>query len=181
MNGLSRIVTGTATLFITLSVVACGSRSEPTSPNRAPPRPVSPIPTPATPPTTPAASAPEYPSVIVAQFDLQQLGNQSLPVTEEGGGGIWQITGGHYYLGADNTYAFGYDINGVNRPAPIGKYVWVDATTVKFYLAPDSYPASSFYRERDGLFSTGKIEGGTMTVTYEDWLDFELEKYTLSH
>ncbi|HEX9129130.1 MAG TPA: hypothetical protein VF850_08220 [Gemmatimonadaceae bacterium] len=35
-------------------------------------------------------------------------------------------------------------------------------------------------QERNGLFATGRIEGSTMTVTYEDWIDFEIEKYVAS-
>ena len=116
----------------------------------------------------------------MASYDLIQIGGSTLPVTYSGGGATWVVTGGHYNLMSDNTFAFGYEINGFPNTRPIGTTVWIDPTTVKFYQFPDSYPASAFYQERNGLFATGRIEGNTMTVTYEDFVDFEIEKYVAS-
>lgn len=155
-----------AALCVVLGLIGCGSASEPTAPASASER--------------PAGSNPAQPSAIVARYDLQQIGDRQLPLTYSGGGASWQITGGHYFLAADNSYVFGYDINGATQAVPAGRYVLIDATTVRFYLAPGSYPQSQFYQERGGLFSTGRIQGDVMTVTYEDFVDFEIEKYILS-
>jgi hypothetical protein len=120
------------------------------------------------------------PVVIVARYNLVEIGGRTLPVTYSGGGATWAVTGGHYYLASDSTFSFGYEINGASNTRPIGTTVWVDQTTLQFYQGPGSYPDSQFYQQRNGLFATGRIEGTTMTVTYEDFIDFEVEKYVAS-
>lgn len=117
---------------------------------------------------------------IVARYDLSKVGGASLPLSYSGGGSSWTITGGHFVITADNSYAFGYDVDGIPTARPEGSVVWVDPTTVQFVQAPGTYPASQFYMERNGLFATGKIDGNVMTVTYEDPVDFETEIYVLS-
>lgn len=114
---------------------------------------------------------------IIARYDLAQIGDSKLPVSYNTGDAQLTVTGGHYVLAADNSFAFGYEINGIARVVPIGTYVRIDANTIQFYQAPGSYPASDFYRARNGLLSTGRFEGNVMTVTYEDFIDFDVEKY----
>jgi hypothetical protein len=117
---------------------------------------------------------------IVARYDLSTMGAAFLPVNVSGGGSSWTITGGHFVIAADNSYAFGYDVDGIPTARPGGSVVWVDPTTVQFFQAPGTYPGSQFYKDRNGLFATGKIEGNVMTVTYEDPIDFDIETYVLS-
>ena len=109
---------------------------------------------------------------IVARYNLTRIGGVPLP--------IGATTGGQYLLAADNTFAFGSEINGVLKVLPIGTVAWVDPTTLQFFLAPYLYPDSQFYRDLGGLFATGKIEGSVMTVTYSDFVDFDIETYVLS-
>lgn len=116
----------------------------------------------------------------VTRWDLQLIGDKPLPLTYSGGGASWTITGGHYVLVDDGTYTFGYDVDGVERPSTIGRYIRLDSSRVQFYLPAGSYPQSEFYTERGGLFSTGIIQGNVMTVTYEDFVDFEIETYVTS-
>jgi hypothetical protein len=120
------------------------------------------------------------PAARATQWDLLLIGGQQLPLTYSGGGSTWTITGGHYVFLDDSTYAFGYDVNGVEQLHPMGRYVTVASGAVQFYLAPGSYPLSTFYAERGGLFSTATIKGNLVTVTYEDFIDFEIETYVIS-
>lgn len=117
---------------------------------------------------------------IVARYNLSKIAGAPLPLNFSGGGLSWAITGGHFVIAADNSFAWGYDIDGFPSVRPTGSVAWVDPTTVQFFQAPGSYPDSQFYRDRNGLFATGKIEGSVMTVTYEDPVDFEIETYVLS-
>ena len=158
-------------LCFVVAPAACRQSSEPTAPAAARSQPPE-----SYPPAAPAAPLP----AVIARYDLVQIGNDSLPLTYGGGGLTWEITGGHYVLFADNTYSWGYDRDGISDPIPRASYVRVDASTIKFYLPGGSYPLSQFYQERDGLFSTGKLDGDLLTVTYEDFVDFEVEKYALS-
>lgn len=114
---------------------------------------------------------------IIARYDLVEVGGKPLAQSWYSEGGV---TAAHYFLSSDGTFAFGYVINGLSGVHPVGTTVWADPTTLKFYQWPGSYPRSQFYTERNGLFATGRIEGNTMTVTYEDWIDFDTEKYVLS-
>jgi hypothetical protein len=117
---------------------------------------------------------------IVARYDLSTIGGLPLPLYYSGGGSSWVITGGHFVIAADNSYAWGYDVAGIPGVRPLGSVVWVNPTTVQFFQAPGTYPASQFYQDRNGLFATGKIDGNVMTVTYEDPIDFDNEIYLLS-
>ena len=167
MKWIRDFVVHAPALCVALALAGCGSATDSTAPPRSS--------SPPNPSHTPAPAA-----AIVASYDLVEIGGKALPVTYSGGGATWAVTGGHYFLMADNTFAFGYDFDGSSTAKPVGTVVWVDATTVKFYQYPGSYPQSTFYKERNGLFATGRIEGSTMTVTYEDFIDFEVEKYVAS-
>jgi hypothetical protein len=121
---------------------------------------------------------------VVATYDLETIGGRALPLTYSGGGASWTITGGHYVIADDSTYAFGYELDGAKWTADdiqcsTAQYTAVDST-LRFYLAPGSYPASAFYHERGGFFSTGTRSENRMTVKYEDFVDFEDEVYVLS-
>jgi hypothetical protein len=117
-------------------------------------------------------------ATMVATYDLQTIAGQALPLTYSGGGSSWTVTGGHYVLFDDGTCTFGYDIPELPRSRTPCTYVRSDST-VRFYQLPGTYPSSSFYAERGGLFSTGTVRGGVMFVKYEDFIDFDDEVYTL--
>jgi hypothetical protein len=120
------------------------------------------------------------PAERVTRWDLLLIGGKELPVTYSGGSSTWTITGGHYVFLDDSTYTYGGSVDGVDHTGPPGRYVRLASGAVQFYLAPGSYPASSFYAERGGLFSTATIQGNLVTVTYEDFLDFDIETYVMS-
>ncbi len=116
-----------------------------------------------------------------ARWDLLLIGEQHLPLTYSGPGASWSITGGHYVFVGDSTYIFGYEVDGVDGPSTIGRYVRLDSSTVQLYV-PECYAGSDSCQERGGLFlfATGTIQGSVMTVTYEDFIDFEKETYVKS-
>jgi len=121
---------------------------------------------------------------VIATYDLESIGGRALPLTYSGGGDTWSITGGHYVLADDGTYAFGYEVSdrrwtGADISCSMAQYTAADST-LTFYLEPGSYPGSAFYQERGGLFSKGTVSGNRMTVKYEDFIDFEDEVYVLS-
>jgi hypothetical protein len=58
------------------------------------------------------------------------------------------------------------------------RYV-VSGSGIEFYLAPDTYPMSRFYQERNGHFATASLSGPTMSVKYDDFVDFDDEVYRL--
>jgi hypothetical protein len=116
---------------------------------------------------------------VVAAYRLVTIGGRPLPQTYSGGGASWTITGGHYYLADNGTFLFGYEFAPTPVPATIcsgATYSATDADMI-FYLEPGSYPQSTFYQQRNGLFATGKLSGRVMTVKYEDPVDFEDETY----
>jgi hypothetical protein len=120
---------------------------------------------------------------LIARLDLETVGGQPLPISYSGS--AWDLTGGHYFLAADGTYEFGYEVYGPVLP-PLGaacslaRYEVVSPTTVRFYLPPGTYPASTFYQERGGLFATATVRGDRIIFVYEDFLDFEDEVYVLA-
>jgi hypothetical protein len=112
-------------------------------------------------------------STVVAVFQLTAMGGQPLPQGN--------ITGGHYYLGANGTFVFGYELYSGVAPATIcssARFV-VASPTIDFYLAPGSYPPSSLYAPGAGLFATGTLSAFTLLVKYVDTIDFADETYTL--
>ena len=120
---------------------------------------------------------------IVAIYNLESIGGANLPLTYSGGGQSWTIVGGHYALLDDGTYLFGYVFgtsNASGRDSSMsgeGRYVAQDTSLLTFYLAEGSYPGSSFYAQRGGLFATGTIRQDRMTMKYEDVVDFDAEVY----
>ena len=117
---------------------------------------------------------------VIAAFDLESIGGQPLPITYPVTG---TVTGGHYVLADDGTYQFGYVYNGAAFAAPsvictTAHYV-IGTSGIEFYLAPGSYPGSSFYQQLNGHFATATVSNGTMSVKYEDFIDFEDEIYDL--
>ena len=120
---------------------------------------------------------------VVASFDLETIGGKALPLTYSGGGETWTIVGGHYVLLDDGSYLFGYVTsrgvsNAGGRDSVMSAGLFTQAgSVVSFFLAAGSYPASSFYMERDGLFATGKIDEDRLSMAYEDFLDFDPETY----
>ena len=108
------------------------------------------------------------------------IGGQPLPITYPGAG---TVTGGHYLLATDGTYAFQYERDG--EPAPQtallcanARYM-VGSSTIDFYLALGGYPLSAFYQQRNGHFATASVSGRVMLVKYEDTIDFADEQYEL--
>jgi hypothetical protein len=88
------------------------------------------------------------------------------------------VTGGRYDLLADGTYYFYYimEPSRQNIPThPTGYYTRSAAGTIEFYTTG---PMGPFYAERGGHFSTGVLSGSTMTVHYEDPVDFDVEVYS---
>jgi hypothetical protein len=110
--------------------------------------------------------------VIVARYDLEQVGGAPLPF-QYSGDPKWLITGGHILIAADNSFAFGFDINGVSNLTPAGKVVRVDATTVNFVMSPDADEA--------GLFATGRMEGNTLMFTIDEFIVSQVQKYVLKN
>ena len=87
-----------------------------------------------------------------------------------------------YELMANGTYYWDYYADGVRRSPrdrPIGRYEVLADGVIRFYMDPSRAPQSSFYAGRGYLFSTGHVSGDTMTVVYEDSIDFENEVYRL--
>jgi hypothetical protein len=113
--------------------------------------------------------------VVIATYDLQAIAGHALPVTYPG----VTVTGAHYVLFDDGSCKFGYD--GTSNSGSALTYVQRDSTTILFYLLPGTYPNSSFYADRNGLFSTGKLNGNTMTVNYEDIFDFDNPEVYVRH
>ena len=119
---------------------------------------------------------------ISMSFELESMGGKTLPQSFSGGGATWDITGGQYELMADGTYYWDYYADGVRRSPrdrPIGRYEVLADGVIRFYMDPSRAPQSIFYAERGYLFSTGHLSEGTMTVVYEDFIDFEKEIYVL--
>jgi len=82
------------------------------------------------------------------------------------------ITGGHILIAADNSVAFGLDINGVSNLTPAGKVVRVDATTVNFVITPDP---DADPNGNNSLFATGRVEGNTMMFTMDEFIIFQVQ------
>jgi hypothetical protein len=117
---------------------------------------------------TPVTFTARFP-VAVAIYDLQTIAGQKVPVTYP----LGTIAGGHYVLFDDGSCTWGYDGPNPASPTTTMSYGRPDSATIQFYLLPGTYPNSAFYAERNGLFSTGTLNGTTMTVRYEDFLDFD--------
>jgi hypothetical protein len=118
------------------------------------------------------------PAKVVAVYQLQSVLGKSVPLNYDGG---TYVTGGHYYLGADGTYAFGYESGPTAVPATIcsSTHYVVGSGAIDFYLAPGSSPDGSFYPEHNWLFSVGTLGGPSLSVKYVDSVDFDDEVYTL--
>jgi len=119
-------------------------------------------------------------ALVIAVYDLTSIGGQPLPISFPGAG---TVTGAHYVLAADSTYSFQYEYSGQVAPRTArlcsnARYT-PSPTKIDFYLAPGSYPQSSFYQDRNGHFATATPSGRTMSVTYDDTIDFEDEQYEL--
>ena len=108
------------------------------------------------------------PEVRASRWDLLLVAGQRLPLTYSGGSSTWTITGGHYVFLDDSTYAWGYEVNGVDNTRPAGRYV-VNASA-----------AVQFYNSWGNLVSTATIQGNLATVTYEDIADFDPEIYVMA-
>ncbi len=52
---------------------------------------------------------------VAVAFELTSIGGQPLPLTYSGGGRSWTITGGHFYLAGDGSYALGLRVPGGGR------------------------------------------------------------------
>jgi hypothetical protein len=120
------------------------------------------------------------PAQVIANYDLVTIGGKPLPISFSFTG---SVTGGHYVLAGDGTYSFQYEMNGQGaaRNAPLcsnARYA-TGSSTIDFYLAPGSYPLSTFYQERNGHFATATVSGRTMSVKYDDVVDFDDEQYEL--
>jgi hypothetical protein len=111
---------------------------------------------------------------IVARYDLIEINGSPLPSS-------YPVSGGHYLLKSDNSFDYGYDVNGVSRVVPTGTFVQLDANTIQFILSPGSYGKTTpYYGASNGLFATARIEGNMMTVTYVDNMDYDIEQYVRS-
>ncbi len=119
------------------------------------------------------------PAKVVAVYQLQSVDGQSVPLNY---GGSFPITGGHYYFGADGTYAFGYEQSGAPAaPATIcsGRHYVVGSSTIDFYEPIGSGPDGTFYKLLGGLYSVGTPSGTSLAMKYEDYTDYGAETYTL--
>jgi hypothetical protein len=102
------------------------------------------------------------PRHLIAKFELQTMGGQSLPVGT--------ITGGHFYLYDDGTCDRWWDGFGSVEPCTY---------TLTGQLG--GHAALTFFdRIRGNQFATGNDVSGTMNVTYTDFIDFDDEVYKLS-
>lgn len=121
------------------------------------------------------------PSPVIAQYDLVAIGGTPLPIAFYHTDG--PITAGHYVLAADGTYSLRYELNGQAGPPTTlvcsSAHYSIGLSTIDFYLAPDSYSLSPFYQERNGHFATAIVSGRTMSVKYDDGIDFLDERYEL--
>jgi hypothetical protein len=114
---------------------------------------------------------------VIETYALETVAGQGLPQSYSGGGIVWTVTGGQYDLMSDGTYYFyyiGVPWENGSRSRPAGHYSRIDPATILFYITG---PVGSFYEERGRLFSTGTLSGDTMTVRYEDPVDFDVEVY----
>jgi hypothetical protein len=134
-------------------------------------------------PSTMFSVTTKMPTHVVASYDLATIAGQSLPITYPNAG---TITGAHYVLADDSTYTFGYERNGqADQVVPLAtalcshaRFV-VSSTAIDFYLAPGTYPLSTFYQERNGHFAIATPSARTMSVKYDDFVDFDDETYVL--
>ena len=115
--------------------------------------------------------------VIVARYDLQEVGGAQLPF-QYSDDPRWLITGGHILIAADSSFAFGLEINGLSNLTPTGKVVRTDATTLNFVISPDSEADPT---GNSGLFATGHIEGNTMMFTIDEFVVSQVQKYVLKN
>jgi len=103
---------------------------------------------------------------IVAIYDLVRVaGKEPIPG--------YPIT--HYALYDDGSFFLYQD---KMASSPTGSYKTPEPGTVAFYLDPQT-PLSAFYAPLGFLFSIGKISGSAMTVSYQDYVDYEIEVYAL--
>lgn len=114
----------------------------------------------------------------MAIYELQTIAGKELPLTYQGGGQTWDITSGRYVLFDDGTYIFGYEVDGKQGWGRMLQFIRHDSS-IEFYLSQETAPASQFYADRGYLFSTGALNGGTMVMKYEDFIDFDEEVYRL--
>lgn len=119
------------------------------------------------------------PAKVVAVYTLQSVDGQSVPLNY---GGNFPITGGHYYFGADGTYEFGYEQSGSSAPPATicsGRHYVVGSSTIDFYEPIGSGPDGTFYKDLGGLYSVGTPVGPSLSMKYEDFIDYGAETYTL--
>lgn len=124
------------------------------------------------------ASATVSEDQIIESYEVETIGGRPLPQTYSGGGASWVVTGARYDLLADSTYYFyyiGVPWEQSARSRPAGYYSRTAQGTIEFYT---SGPVSQFYIDRNRHFATGTLNGSTMTVHYDDPVDFEEEVYT---
>ena len=110
---------------------------------------------------------------IIARYDLIEVDDSPLATSSYAP----SVSGGHYLLKSDNSFDYGYDVDGVSHVIPYGTFVQLDANTIQFVLPPSPNGKSS---PSDLLFATGRIDGDVMTVTYVDYMDYDPETYVRS-
>lgn len=108
------------------------------------------------------------PAVRATRWDLLLVAGQKLPLTYSAGGSTWTITGGQYVFLDDSSYARGYDVAGAEHTRPMGRYFVNASGAVQFFDALGL------------LLSTATIQGNLVTVTYEDFIDFDPEIYVMA-
>ncbi len=103
---------------------------------------------------------------LTAAYDLQRIGGQPP-----------YVSGGHYQLFDDGTYRRGYDSDGQTHWHSREPFIRRSEGKIEFYIS-DS--AASFYVSSNYVFAFGTLKGDTMTVVYEDYVDFDDEVYSLA-
>jgi hypothetical protein len=108
-------------------------------------------------------------------YDIHTIGARPLPVTYSGGGSTWDIVGGRYIFSDDGTFSQTSLVrmsDGVTRTNSFhGTYGLLTYGPLESSIM--------FYVDRK-FFASGEVRGDVLTVTYDDWIDFEEEVYLRS-
>jgi hypothetical protein len=112
-----------------------------------------------------------------AVYDLKSIGGEAVTGTYPGPSFSPSVTAGHYLLFGDGTYFTIYDVSFVSDVSDTYRFAVQNPQTLDFYNVPASIPG--FTPDPNYLFSVGTLSGNTMTVKYENNMDYEDEVYIL--
>jgi hypothetical protein len=115
-------------------------------------------------------------TTTVATYELQKVGDDSLPITlGTFGDTTYLLTGGSYALSRDGSFSWGYQTT-----ARAGAYSRVEFTPVTGTYQYFQADATIRFIRNGERFSTGTVRGSVFTVRYVDIFDFADEVYVLS-